>query len=369
MRKKALKKIISVVGARPQFVKVKPIADEFTRASIPHKIVHTGQHYDYAMSKLFFDQLHIPQPHYHLNVGRETPNIQTAKIISGLEKILEKERPSLVLVYGDTTSTLAGCLAAVNRKIPVGHVEAGLRSYRIDMPEEINRRLTDQMATLRFCPTQGAVSTLKKERLGVGSYFVGDVMYDIFKSQTKHISLSILQRLKLKPRDYLLLTLHRQQNVDQADHLRLIIGILASVPWKIIFPVHPRTKKMMHQLPGFHFQKINNIHFINPVSYLDMLALEKYASKILTDSGGVQKEAYFWGVPCVTLRDETEWPETIAAGRNILTGTNQKKILSAIRKLPYPKNSPNVHPRLFGSGNAANQIVKLALKSIINNHP
>ena len=343
-------KIISVVGARPQFIKVQPILKAFRKTSVQHRLIHTGQHYDYELSKIFFDELNIPRPHYHLNI-KPDPSGQTAEILLKLDKILSKERPDIVLVYGDTTSTLAGALAAAQLNIPVAHIEAGLRSYRFDMPEERNRVLVDHIARFHFCPTQTAVKNLKKENIHK-PFLVGDVMLDILKKELPRTGSKILRKLNLAPRTYYLLTIHRQENADSPARLKTILYALSSLKETVIFPVHPRTHKSLLKLKNRNFK---NIRFIKPVSYSGMLALEKSAKKILTDSGGVQKEAYFLKVPCVTLRKETEWVETLDGNWNILTSIIPKRILQAVHQEPPRASTRNV----FGNGNAAEKIVRI----------
>ena len=348
-------KIISIVGARPQFIKVVPIVKAFQKISVQHRLIHTGQHYDYELSKIFFDELKIPEPHYHLNIKRK-PSGQTAEILSKLDKILLQEKPDSVMVYGDTTSTLAGALAAAKLNIPVAHVEAGLRSYRIDMPEENNRVLTDHLSRFHFCPTKTSVENLKKENIHK-AFLVGDVMLDIFKKEIGRISPSVLKKLNLKPRTYYLLTIHRQQNADSLQRLKKILHALSALKENVIFPVHPRTKKNLSKLKKSDFK---NIRFIKPVSYSHMLTLERFAKKILTDSGGVQKEAYFLKVPCVTLRQETEWIETLRGNWNILAPIVPRQILKAIHQKPPRPPTRNV----FGNGKAAEKIVRILTREL-----
>lgn len=352
-------KIISVVGNRPQFIKVKPIADVLKRKKgIRHVLVHTGQHYDYEMSKIFFDELKIPQPDYNLMVGSHTQGKQTALMLERIEKVLLKEEPDIVMVYGDTNSTLAGALATVKLDIPVAHVEAGLRSFRQDMPEEVNRVLTDRMSSILFCPTKAAVENLKKEGITKGVYLVGDVMYDIFrKSQPLLEKRKILQELNLKPREYLLLTIHRKESTDNLKNLRSIICALAKTKEKIVFPVHPRTRKVLIKIESIRQQKLGNFLLLKPVSYLDMLVLEKNARKILTDSGGVQKEAQWSVVPCITLRNETEWVETVENKCNVLTGMNINQIIREVNRKPVVFSS-SFTESVYDDGCCAAQIIR-----------
>lgn len=354
-------KIISIVGARPQFIKVKPISDIFKeKQGVKHILIHTGQHYDYEMSKIFFEELHIPKPNYNLMVGSHSQGKQTGLMIQRIENVLLKEKPDIVIVYGDTNSTLAAALSAVKLGIKVAHVEAGLRSYRRDMPEEINRVLTDHLSSLLFCPTLSAVKNLEKENITKDVYLVGDVMYDVFLFYKKLAKKSmILSKLNLNPREYFLLTIHRKENTDKLINLTSILSALIKTREKIIFPVHPRTRQALKQVK---LPSGNNIMFIRPVSYLDMVTLETNAKKILTDSGGVQKEAYWARVPCITLREETEWVETLINSCNCLVGAeNQNKILKALKK----RQTPFIRKNYSGNGESARKIVK-HLNSFIN---
>jgi len=352
-----MKKIISVVGARPQFIKAKLLSDSLKKKGIRHLLVHTGQHYDYVMSKIFFDELDIPTPNYNLGVGSHTPCAQTALIIEKLEKVFLKEKPEMVIVYGDTNSTLAAALTAARLNIPVFHVEAGLRSYNREMPEEINRVVTDHLSSALFCPSRKAVDNLAKEGITKGVYLVGDIMYDLL-SRFKNIAdkrSKILCRLNLKPKSYLLATLHRPSNADSVANLERIFRAFKEIKQPIVLPLHPRTlctlKKSTIKIPI-------NVRLIEPVGYLDMLMLEKNARVILTDSGGVQKESYWLGVPCLTLRKETEWVETVKTGWNVLTGPDPERIVRGIRRMKIPRK----RPRLYGDGRATQQIVNHLLK-------
>jgi len=325
--------VASIVGARPQFIKVKPVVDEFNRAGTNHILVHTGQHYDYEMSKMFFDQLSIPEPAYNLEIGSHTQGKQTGLMLERVERVLLKERPRLVIVYGDTNSTLAGTLAAVKLHIPVAHVEAGLRSHRLDMPEEVNRVLTDRISKFLFCPTETAMENLKREGLEEGASLVGDVMYDVFlESQGLLNGSRVLSELNLIPKEYLLLTVHRAENTDNLNRLESILAALVETKERVVFPIHPRTQNALKKMEKLPYKDNENFVCIKPVGYLDMLALEKNARKILTDSGGVQKEAYWLRVPCITLRDETEWVETVESGWNILAGSAAPNIVSAMEQ-------------------------------------
>jgi len=346
-------KIISIVGARPQFIKAAPVS-RLLRQKYSEILVHTGQHYDYGMSQVFFDELDIPEPDLNLGVGSGPHGAQTGAMLKRVERVLLDEWPDWVLVYGDTNSTLAGALAAAKINIPVAHVEAGLRSFNRSMPVEINRVLTDHIADLLFCPTQTAVDNLAVEGIVTGVHNVGDVMYDavLRNSRLAAARSRILEQLGFQPGAYLLATLHRPRNTDDSGKMQTILEAFEIVEQPIIFPAHPRTRKAIlkqaQRLPP-------NVRLIEPVGYLDMLRLEQDAKAILTDSGGVQKEAYFFGVPCITLRAETEWVETVQLGWNRLVGADRDDIVAAVRDLRVPTE----HPPLFGDGHAAERIVAL----------
>jgi UDP-GlcNAc3NAcA epimerase len=341
-------KVLSVVGARPQFIKAAPVSKALRREHT-EILLHTGQHYDKEMSQDFFDVMGIPEPDHNLGVGSGSHGWQTAKMIEGIEKVILDERPERVLVYGDTNSTLAGALAAVKGHVPVAHVEAGLRSYDMAMPEEVNRRLTDHVSRLLFCPTKAAVENLSKEGISEGVHLVGDVMYDaaLAFSETKT---EILERLDVEPKEYLLLTVHRQGNTDSEKHL---LSIMKAVEGRtVVFPVHPRTAKFL----GEHrIECPEDVRMVKPVDYIASLHLIKNARKLLTDSGGMQKEAYFFGTPCITLREETEWVETVGDGWNVLVGAHYEKIIDAIENFE-PKGERRSS---YGDGHASEKIVKI----------
>lgn len=343
-------KVISIVGARPQFIKAAPV-DRELRKSHSHVLVHTGQHYDYTMSAVFFAELGIPKPDYNLGVGSASHGTQTGQMLIRLEETLVQEEPDCVLVYGDTNSTLAGALAAAKLHLPVAHVESGLRSFNRRMPEEINRLLTDHIADLLFCPTQTAKRNLLMEGITEGVFNVGDVMYDAVLHSAGIVDSKsrILGSHELEPGSYLLLTIHRPGNTDDPRNLSSILEVFNEVDEKIVFPAHPRTSQAIDQI---NCRLSSTIKLMQPVSYLDMLALERNARLILTDSGGVQKEAYLFGVPCITLREETEWVETVEAGWNLLTGPSKEKIIRAIKEFcPDGKR-----PEIFGDGMASEKI-------------
>ena len=347
-------KIASVVGARPQFIKAAPVSREVRRHNV-EILIHTGQHYDEKMSDVFFEVLEIPRPDYNLGVGSGSHAVQTAEMMRGLEGVLEKEAPDLVLVYGDTNSTLAGALVAAKRHVPVGHVEAGLRSFNRTMPEEINRVMSDHLSELLFCPTQTAVDNLRREGITKGVHLVGDVMYDVaLHSAQAARGRDIVERLGLRPGDYVLVTLHRPGNVDDRETLRGIVDALVRCGRPVVFPVHPRTRKNLEAF-GLWEALRGKVTAIDPVDYLDFLALLMKAQKVATDSGGVQKEAYFFGVPCVTLRDETEWIETVEDGWNAVVGTETEDILHAIANF----NPTGTKAKSFGDGHAAERIARI----------
>jgi len=347
-------RIVTIVGARPQFIKAAPMSWGLRTAGHDEFLLHTGQHYDEKMSALFFEELDIPEPDVNLNIGSGPHGMQTGQMLMGIERVLMNERPDRVLVYGDTNSTLAGALAAAKLNIPVAHVEAGLRSFNTAMPEEINRVLTDHLADLLFCPSQTAVDNLATEGITNGVHLVGDVMADALNfAAERAISRSqILDSLGVLPENYLLVTLHRAENTDNEARLRQILTALNTVDNQIVFTVHPRTRKSIDKL-GYKFA--SHVRMIDPVGYLDMVMLEQSARMILTDSGGVQKEAYWLAVPCVTLRDETEWVETVEAGWNVVVGANTEQILHEILHF----NAPETHPILYGDNHAASRCLDL----------
>jgi len=308
------KLIVTIVGARPQFIKAAALSRIFkNHLEIEEIIVHTGQHYDAMMSDIFFDELDIPKPTYFLNVQEKFHGQMTGRMLGAIEDILIKEKPDALIVYGDTNSTLAGALAASKLHIPVIHIEAGLRSYNRLMPEEINRVLTDHVSDLLFCPTKTAVANLIKEGITKGVYLTGDVMHDAILENLKIAKTrsGILQKLNIKPKSYIYATVHRAENTDKENNLRDIIEAFSKTRETIILPIHPRTKKMLDK---FNLVMPENVKVIDPVGYLDSLSLMSNARKIVTDSGGVQKEAYFLKIPCLTLRNKTEWVETVQDG-------------------------------------------------------
>lgn len=322
-------KIVTIIGARPQFIKAAAVSRAIAAhnrvtpisSCVNEVIVHTGQHYDEGMSAIFFRELEIPEPAYNLGIGSGPHGQQTGNMLSAIEKVLLAEQPDWVLVYGDTNSTLAGALAAAKLHIPIAHVEAGLRSYNRRMPEEINRIVADQLSTLLLCPSQIAVHNLELEGIKKGVVITGDVMADSlhFSATTVTAHSDILNRLELQPQAYLLATVHRAENTDGSRRLGNILSGFAALNETVIFPVHPRTRKFLNEND---YRIPENVRLIDPVGYFDIIALEKSARMLLTDSGGMQKEAYWLKVPCITLRDETEWVETVETGWNVLTGAD-----------------------------------------------
>jgi UDP-N-acetylglucosamine 2-epimerase len=331
-------KIVTIVGARPQFVKAWPVSAALRAAGHQEFIVHTGQHYDYAMSKVFFEELNIPTPNINLEVGSGRQGRQTGLMMEGIEEVLVEQKPDWVLVYGDTNSTLAGAVAGVKLHRKIAHVEAGLRSFNRLMPEEHNRVLTDHCSDLLFCPTKTAVENLSREGIVQGVRLVGDVMEDALLkgSEIAQLKSQVLDGLGLAPKAFLLATVHRAENTDDPQRLQQIMKALEELAHEqpVIFPVHPRTRKALERI-GFEPANAGPtpaIRFVPPVGYLDMIRLEESARVILTDSGGMQKEACWLQTPCVTLRQETEWIETVAAGWNQLAGTQTGDIVAAVAR-------------------------------------
>jgi UDP-GlcNAc3NAcA epimerase len=351
--------VISIVGARPQFMKAAVVSDELRKRGFDEILVHTGQHYYYNMSDVFFDELKLPSPDYYLGVGSGSHGEQTGKMLIEIEKVMLRENPELVIVYGDTNSTLAGALAAAKLHIPVAHVEAGLRSFNKQMPEEINRVLTDHISDFLFAPTDAAVENLKNEGIIKGVHKVGDVMFDLALKVSNIVDdKEILNKFDIKSKEYALVTIHRAENTDIEENLRNIVDALnslASTGIKIIFPIHPRTQKAVE---NYKIEFNNRIKVIPAVSYKEMIALEKNARVIITDSGGVQKEGYFFKVPCVIPRNETEWVELIDSGWNILSGHEPDNIVNSVLKNwdGYINMNRKWIP-CYGDGNSSSKIV------------
>ncbi|SEM65592.1 UDP-GlcNAc3NAcA epimerase [Mesobacillus persicus] len=352
-------KFLTVIGARPQFIKAAPVSREL-RKTHEEIYVHTGQHYDKNMSDIFFEELKIPKPDYHLNVGSSSHGKQTANMLEEIEKIIIEEKPDYLLVYGDTNSTLAGALAAAKLHIPVIHVEAGLRSFNKKMPEEINRIMTDHISEYLFCPTHTAVKNLENENITRNILNVGDVMCDavLYNSTLSEGKTSISDKLGLERKGYYLITVHRAENTDEPENIRNIIEAFSKIEGKKVWPIHPRTRNVLSNI-GIDLNSVSDLIVIDPVGYLDILALESNAKKIITDSGGIQKEAYFLQVPCVTLREQTEWIETLEDNANILVGTDVDKILSAIKLEVAPS-----YKDYFGDGKASVKIAEYFNKEV-----
>jgi UDP-GlcNAc3NAcA epimerase len=346
-------KIISIVGARPEFIQAAPVSRAL-RKSHQEVLVHTGQHYDYLMSQTFFDELGIPAPDYNLEVGSGSHASQTAEILIRFEEVVLKEKPDVVIVRGDTNSTLAGALVASKLHIPTVHIEAGERSFDKRMPEEINRLVADQLSSAYFCVSQTAVNQLAKEGITKNVFWVGDVMLDanIANRPLARQKSSVLSRLKLAPEQYSLVTVHRAANTDEPDRLTNIVNALNQVGETVVFPVHPRTRGALQNL---NIRFGDNVRLIEPVGYYDMMVLEENARIIATDSGGVQREAYFMRKPCLTLRDETEWTETIQAGWNKLVGVEVERILHEWQSFQPPAEQPPI----FGDGTAGEKIAEI----------
>ena len=357
-------KLVTIVGARPQFIKACMLSQAFKKyPQIDEIIIHTGQHYDYNMSDIFFKQLNLPEADYNLAVGSGSHAEQTAKMLIKLEKLMLSLQPDMVIVYGDTNSTVAGSLAAAKLHIPIAHIESGLRSFNKNMPEEINRIITDHVSDYLFCPTDTAISNLQKEGISNGVYQTGDIMYDTvtyFKTEATKQS-SVLNDLTLIQDGYYLATIHRAENTDDPIRLHSILKALRQLDKAVIIPLHPRTKNKIKEFNLTHAASSPNIKLVDPLNYFDMLVLATNASAILTDSGGLQKEAYMLKTPCITLRDETEWIETVNTGWNHLTGADTQAILDAIKNLKTPKE----YPLLFGE-RVAEKMAAILIKAFEN---
>lgn len=362
-------KIATIIGARPQFIKAGSVSREIAKhKEIKEIIVHTGQHYDANMSDIFFDEMQIPKPNYFLGIGGKSHGAMTGQMIEKIEEVALKEKPDWIMVYGDTNSTLAGAIVASKLHIKLAHVEAGLRSFNMKMPEEVNRILTDRVSTILFCPTETAVKNLKAE----GFPFtlsnnnqqlitnVGDVMQDgaIFYKNLA-VKPSVIQNSKLNIQNYILCTIHRAENTDDETRLKSIFEALNEIAKEkqVILPLHPRTKKILENLK----LNIQNLTIIDPIGYLEMVWLIDNCDFVMTDSGGLQKEAYFFEKQCITLRDETEWVELVECGANTLVGADKEKILEAYKN--HSKfNIENSTLNLYGGGKASENIIKELIK-------
>lgn len=354
------RKVVTIVGARPQFIKASTISLLLRKKGLQEIFVHTGQHYDYEMSQIFFDGLNLPKPDYNLGVGSDIHGKQTAFMLQGIEEILIKEKPHLAIVYGDTNSTLAGALAASKLRLPVAHIEAGLRSYDRNMPEEINRVLTDHISTLLFAPTKTAVHNLKRENIKRGVYLSGDVMCDLFlsiKDLLQSRRKQVLERYGLKEKKFFLATVHRAENTDNQKRWKNIIDgltILAEKGMQVVLPAHPRIRKLLTK------KIIGKIKIIDPLPYLETQVLISSSKMVITDSGGLQKEAVFNGTFCLVLRDRTEWTELLSSGQVVLVDDSIEKILSYAQKSNSRKNVKI--EKYFGNGKSSKKIVNTILK-------
>ncbi|MGY0694387.1 non-hydrolyzing UDP-N-acetylglucosamine 2-epimerase [Virgibacillus sp. FSP13] len=355
-------KILTVIGARPQFIKACMLSDRLRSDSeMDEVIVHTGQHYDENMSEIFFTQLKLPKPDYYLEVGSGSHGQQTGKMLIGLEEAMIDVNPDLVLVYGDTNSTLAGGLAASKLHIPVAHVESGLRSFNKSMPEEINRIVTDHLADWLFCPSNTAVENLKMEGIEKGVYRTGDIMNDAVLRFKRHAlqQSTILKALSLTKANYYLATIHRAENTDDPKRLKSILNAFQQLDMEVVLPLHPRTKQKINQFGLTELISSTPVKIVEPQRYFDMLAIASQANAILTDSGGVQKEAYMLRVPCITVRDETEWIETVRSGWNHLVGADTGLIVDTVKSFQVPKQ----YPQLFGDGKTSKKIIEILKQS------
>ncbi len=356
-------KILTIVGARPQFVKAAALSRALKNIGVEEVLVHTGQHFDENMAEIFFRQMNIPQPKYNLGINSLSHGAMTGRMLEEIEKVLITEKPTAVVVFGDTNSTLAGALAASKLHIPVAHIEAGLRSFNMKMPEEINRILTDRISNYLFCPTEVAIKNLKAEgfeNFEINIVNSGDVMYDvaIYYSQFSGDRSTIISDLGLNEKPFLLTTLHRQENTDDLERLNSIISALnnLSAEYNIVLPIHPRTRKIL-QTENIKL----NFEPIDPVGYFDMIELLKHCKMVITDSGGVQKEAFFFGKHCLVTRDETEWTELVDLHYNFMVGANAEKIVNTVSEVAKATIKFDVKP--YGEGNAAEKIA-LVLKNI-----
>jgi UDP-GlcNAc3NAcA epimerase len=356
------KRIVTIVGARPQFIKSLPLSIALSKIDIKEVMVHTGQHYDYEMSEVFFKSLKLRRPDYHLEVGSLSHGAQTGRMLEEIEKVLLKEMPNAVIVYGDTNSTLAGALAATKLHIPLIHIEAGLRSFNRNMPEEINRVVTDHLSFLLFAPTKTAVENLRDEGITGGVCKTGDIMLDtsmMFRKRFSKLAKSILTEFGMIAGTYGLVTVHREENTSIEARWKGIISGLQKTArggLPLIWPIHPRIKDKVKNIG------MNNLKLLGPLPYMEMQALLSQAKVVLTDSGGLQKEAFFCGVPCLTLRDETEWVELVNEGVNIIVGTDPNKIAKSALNLIIEKN--NFKKRIYGNGKASEQMASVIGNSI-----
>jgi len=356
-----MRKVVSIVGARPQFIKAAMLSRQFRLLGVQESIIHTGQHFEANMSDIFFREMEIPKPAYQLDIHTLSHGAMTGRMLEGIEKALQVEKPDGVVLYGDTNSTLAGALAASKLRIPIVHVEAGLRSFDMTMPEEVNRVLTDRVSSILFCPTETAVNNLKREgfdHMPARVVNSGDVMYDaaLYYEDKAQLKSDILRRIGTKK--FVLATIHREENADSPEKLRSIIAGLNEIHKQIpvVVPLHPRTRNILAQqyiLPNFII--------IDPVGYFDMIMLLKNAELVITDSGGVQKEAFFFGKQCITLREQTEWVELVEKGFNVLVGSDSRRLISAFNS--FSTQESDFSANLYGNGHAAKTIAEIIQKS------
>jgi UDP-N-acetylglucosamine 2-epimerase len=352
--------ILTIVGARPQFIKASTISRRLNDPQffgLSESILHTGQHYDDEMSGAFFRELGIPEPCWNLGVAKGSHGEQVGRMLVGLEKVLAKARPDLILVYGDTNSTLAGALVAAKAAIPLAHVEAGLRSFRRGMPEEVNRVVTDRLSDFLFCPTVQSIKNLEAESRAANAYLVGDVMFDAFLRIRSAGNDGVLERHGVQPRRFVLATIHRAESTDNPERLAALFGGLgeASKSFPVLLPLHPRTTKYLAE---WGIEPAPGIRIVDPLPHGDLIALVSEAAAVATDSGGLQKEAYFASVPCVTLRDETEWLETLSEGWNVLAELTKDGVAGAVlAATARPRET--VPPQIFGDGDAAGKILSI----------
>jgi len=356
-----------VFGTRPEIIKLAPVIRAFLERGVEPLLVHTGQHYDYEMSSVFLEELELPRIDYHLEVGSGTQAEQTGTAMIKIERVLMDERPDVTLVQGDTNTVLAGALASVKLKIPVAHVEAGLRSFDRTMPEEINRILADHASEVLFPPTEEARKNLEREGITENVYVVGNTVVDavLQNSEVAEEKSDVLERFGLKPKEYVLITAHRAENTDSRENLEKLVQILESLPMRAVYPMHPRTRKRLEEFGLLErVEAIENLTVTKPLGYLDFLRLEKNAFAIMTDSGGIQEEAIILGVPCLTLRYNTERPETVEAGGNVLVGLEKDRALKYLKRLmedpDFYKKMANA-PNPFGDGRAGERIAEILL--------
>lgn len=352
-------KILSLVGARPQFIKEAVIYQELKNTNVQEMLVHSGQHYDFNMSDVFFEVLEIKRPEYFLNIGSGTHGEMTGKIMIEFEKVVLKEKPDVILVYGDTNTTLAGAIVGAKLKIPVAHIEAGIRQEPKDMPEEINRVLTDHVSKYLFCPTQISVENLKRENITNGVYFVGDVMYDLYKMMEPRFKYEVFESLKLKPKEYIVMTLHRDFNVDNPQRLEKIFKVISKISKKIdvVFPIHPRTKKRVQEFGLVEY--LRGVKVTDPVDYLNLMGLVKNCFKVITDSGGLQKEAYFAKKQAIVLMPDTGWRELTECGWNQLLDISQ--IEEKLEQVTFDQKQVIYPTGIYGDGKAGKKIVQVLI--------